>query len=163
MEARPSSEPIEERLDAVHARLQKHASGSVPDRLTDPDPETPEERWDAGQVWAHMAEFVPYWLVQLGNVVRDYAGQPVPFGRTKADAARLEGIATGRNEPVSELMARVHDGVEKWTRYLSTLPPDGWQAIGLHGRRGEMDVRAIVETFLLDHLDEHAAQLDGLR
>ena len=155
-------ESVGARLAAVEARLKSHAAGPAPDGLTEPDPgET--ERWEAAQVWGHMAEFVPYWLVQLDNVVRGYAGEPVPFGRTKADAARLEGIEAGRRQLISELMARVHDGLEKWTRYLSTLPPDGWQAIGLHGRRGAMDVRAIVETFLLDHLEEHAAQLDGLR
>jgi len=157
-----NAESVGARLAAVEARLKSHAAGPAPTGLTEPDPGD-TERWEAAQVWGHMAEFAPYWLVQLDNVVRAYAGEPVPFGRTKADTARLEGIEAGRQQPISESMAQVHDGVEKWTRYLSTLPPDRWQAVGLHGRRGEMDVRAIVETFLLDHLEEHATQLDGLR
>ena len=36
--------------------------------LTDPEPGT-GERWDAGQVWAHLAEFVGFWLAQASHVV----------------------------------------------------------------------------------------------
>lgn len=48
------------RLDAVERRLEAHAARS-PAGLSEPEPVT-GERWDAGQVWAHVAEFIPYWL-----------------------------------------------------------------------------------------------------
>ena len=151
---------INQRLDAVHERLQAHAARPVPTTLTDPDPDTPEERWDAGQVWAHMAEFVPYWLAELDKVVREYAGTPVPFGRIKTDAGRIAGIEDMRHVPVSELMARVTQAMEQWRSYLGALSVEQWRAIGLHQTRGEMDVTAQVDRFLLNHLKEHVDQLD---
>ena len=94
------------RLDAVEARLRRHAATAPQSGLTDPDPDTPEERWDAGQVWAHLAEFVPYWHGELSSVIGQYAGTPVPFGRTKTDPGRIAAIEVGRNEPASEQVTR---------------------------------------------------------
>jgi hypothetical protein len=153
---------VTQRLGAVQQRLETHAAGPVPANLTDPDPETPEERWQAGQVWGHLAEFLPSWLDQLEKVVNQDGGQPVPFGRTKADAARLEGIAAGLEVPIADQMASVRRAIEMARNYLAQLTPEQWAAIGLHGRRGEMGVPDIVRTFMVDHLEEHADQLDAL-
>jgi hypothetical protein len=151
-----------ERLETVESRLAEHAEGPAPDGLTDPD-EGGTERWEAAQVWAHMAEFVGYWQAQLENVVDRYDGKPVPFGRTKEDAGRIDGIEDGRHTPIGELMAQVHGGIEATRRYLPTLTAEQWNAVGLHPRRGEMGIAEMVERFTVDHLEEHADQLDGLR
>ena len=148
-------------LEDVEQRLVEVAAGPAPSGLTDPDPGG-TERWEAAQVWAHMAEFVTYWQAQLEHVVDTYRGQPVPFGRTKEDAARIEGIETGRSVPIAVLMERVHDGIEATRRYLPTLSADQWRSVGLHSRRGEMTVPQIVRRFTIDHLEEHADQLDDL-
>lgn len=148
-------------LEDVEQRLVEDAAGPAPTGLTDPDPEG-TERWEATQVWAHMAEFVAYWQSQLEHVVDSYRGQPVPFGRTKEDSGRIEGIETGRSVPIAVLMERVHDGIEAARRYLPTLSADQWRSVGLHPRRGEMTVPQIVERFTIDHLEEHADQLDDL-
>src|SRR5688500_20339571 len=92
-----------DRLDMVEQRLANHARGPAPDGLTDPDPGG-TERWEAAQVWAHMAEFVGYWQAELERVVSQYSGSPVPFGWTKEDEGRASGIETGRNVPIGELM-----------------------------------------------------------
>jgi hypothetical protein len=152
---------VSKRLGAVEARLATHAVAPVPAGLTEPDPGD-SERWQAAQVWGHLAEFMPYWLDQLQKVVAQYSGQPVPFGRTKADAARLEGIANGLGIPIATQMANVRQALEMARNYLATLTPEQWQAIGLHARRGEMGVPDIVKTFMVDHLEEHADQLDAL-
>ena len=52
------------RLDSVEKRLDQHASAETPTGLTDPDPGG-TERWEAGQVWSHIAEFVGYWQSQV--------------------------------------------------------------------------------------------------
>jgi hypothetical protein len=148
-------------LEDVEQRLTEHAAGPAPSGLTEPD-EGGTERWEAAQVWAHMAEFVAYWQAQLEHVVDAYRGEPVPFGRTKEDAARIEGIETGRSVPIPVLMERVHDGIEATRRYLPTLTAEQWHSVGLHPRRGEMTVPQIVEKFTIDHLEEHADQLDDL-
>jgi hypothetical protein len=153
---------ITQRMAAVEQRLETHAAGPAPDGLTDPDPETPEERWQAAQVWGHLAEFMPYWLGQIQMVISEFGGEPVPFGRTKADAARLEGIAGGLGTPIADQMASVREAIANARNYLDGLTPEQWAAIGLHSRRGEMNIPDIVQTFMLNHLEEHAAQLDAL-
>ena len=148
-------------LEDVEERLIEDAAGPAPTGLTEPA-KGETERWEAAQVWAHMAEFVSYWQAQLEKVVDNYHGQPVPFGRTAEDAARIEGIETGRHAPIAELMEQVHGGIETTRRYLPTLSAAQWQSVGLHPRRGEMTVPQIVERFTIDHLEEHADQLDEL-
>src|SRR5205085_993163 len=86
------------RLRAVQARLDEHAAAGAPPGLTEPDPGG-TERWEAGQVWAHLAEFPAYWLGQIQHILeRRLAGdpEPVPFGRTKTDAARIAAIERDR-------------------------------------------------------------------
>lgn len=151
-----------QRLDDVEARLFQHARAEPPSGLTQPDPGA-DERWEAGQLWAHIAEFVPYWHEQLETVIGSYDGTPVPFGRTKTDSGRITAIEMGRHEDIGHQMSRTHDSIVALKRYLAGLMPAEWNALGLHPTRGEMDVEAIVERFIVVHLEEHAAQLDLLR
>src|SRR5215203_979083 len=153
---------LDERFETVEQRLTEHALGPAPDGLTDPDAGG-TERWEAAQVWAHMAEFVAYWQAQLEKVIDDFHGRPVPFGRMKDDPARIDGVEDGRHTPIRDLMGQVHDEISVTRRYLPTLTDEEWQSIGLHPRRGEMQPAQMVEIFMLDHLEEHADQLDGLR
>ena len=149
------------RLAAVEARLEAHARREPPAGLTDPDPGA-DERWEAGQVWAHIAEFVPYWLGELRTVIGRFDGTAVPFGRTKTDAGRIAAIEVGRSEPVPNQMTRTAEAVAEVRRFLAGLTPAEWNALGSHSTRGEMDVEAMVERFIVAHLEEHAEQLDRL-
>jgi threonine dehydratase len=150
------------RLDRVRRRLADHAARPLPSGLTDPDPGA-SERWEAGQVWAHLAEFPAYWLGQLQHVLAEASGgEPVPFGRTKTDAGRIEGIERERRTDPAELLRRVSADVDAVAAAASSWPPDAWHRRGLHPTRGEMTVRQIADDFILDHLEEHADQLDGL-
>ena len=148
------------RLDAVEKRLQAH-SLAARDGLTDPD-EGGTERWEAGQVWAHIAEFVPYWDEQLHMVVSEYHGSPVPFGRSRTDPGRVRPIEENRNEPIAAQMAATHTALVALEDYVSGLSPADWSAVGMHPARGEMSAPQIVKFFVVDHLEEHADQLDGL-
>lgn len=153
---------IMERFELIEQRLAEHAEGPVPTELTDPD-EGGTERWEATQVWAHMAEFVAYWQSQLEKVIDNYSGTPVPFGRLKDDAGRIGGIEEGRHESIANLMEQVHDEIQVTRGYLPTLSDEQWQAVGLHPTRGELQPERMVEIFMLNHLEEHADQLDSLR
>jgi hypothetical protein len=149
------------RLEAAERRLDTLAREPAGTGLSEPDPGA-TERWDAGQIWAHIVEFVPYWQEQVESVIGSFDGEPVPFGRMKTDPGRIEAIEIGRSEPISEQHRRAHAAIEAFKRYLAGLTPAEWNAVGLHPRRGEMDVEAIVEEFVINHLEEHAAQLEGL-
>jgi hypothetical protein len=151
------------RLDAVEARLAAAAATEPPTgALTGADPDS-GERWDRGQVWSHLAEFIPYWIVQAGPMLRGAgSGTPVPFGRTKGDPERIGAIERDRREPVSVLWAGARADIAGLRSFLGAVRPDQWELRGLHPTRGEMTVDELVEMFLVGHLEEHADQLEGM-
>lgn len=156
--------PFLDRLGRVERRLAEHAARPVPSGLTDPNPGA-TERWEAGQVWAHLAEFPGYWLDQIRRILAARTGgtpEPIPFGRTPDDPGRLAAIERERRTDPAKLMRSVGAQLAEVTATLGALDDEAWGARGLHPRRGEMALPEVVERFLLDHLEEHADQLDGL-
>src|SRR5437867_11988221 len=93
----PQVEAYLDRLAAVQRRLAEHAARPLPTGLTDPDPGA-SERWEAGQVWAHLAEFPGYWLTEFRRVLDAHSAgaEPLPFGRTKTDPGRIAAIERDR-------------------------------------------------------------------
>ncbi len=149
------------RLASVEHGLRGHARAGLPGGLTEPDPGG-EERWDAGQVWAHVAEFGPFWLREVRKLADAHSDEPVPFGRTKADAERVAAIERDRGQPTDVLLERIVGSIGEVRETLAALPDQAWTARGLHSRLGEMTMPQVVERFLVGHLEEHAAQLDRL-
>jgi DinB superfamily len=149
------------RLADAERRLAEHAARPLPPGLTEPDPEG-EERWEAGQVWAHLAEFPGYWLAQAQRVIALPTNEPVPFGRVKTDAGRIAAIERDRNTDPAALLERVRSSLAEVTDAARTLPPEAWTRRGMHPSRGEMSVQQIFERFIAGHLEEHADQLDSL-
>ena len=129
--------------------------------MTDPDEKT-GERWEWGQVWAHLAEFVPYWMDQVRLVLREYGSDPVPFGRIKSDPGRVAAIERDRNRTPAELMSRLNGHLANLRLLIEDIGPEGWTKRGLHQTLGEMTVEQIVDEFLVGHLEEHEAQLNKL-
>ena len=151
------------RLDAVEARLSAASMNEpMPGEITDADPES-GERWDRGQVWAHLSEFIPYWIDQARPVLRGQAsGEPVPFGRTKSDPERIGAIERNRREAVFVLWADTSAGIAELRGFLTSMEPDQWDVLGLHPTRGAMTVNELVERYLIGHLEEHADQLEAM-
>ena len=153
------------RMADVERRLAEHAAGPIPAGLSEPDPGG-EERWEAGQVWAHLAEFPSYWMNQIRAILakRDSGvPEPIPFGRVKTDPGRVGAIERDRHESPAALMRRVRDSLAWVGEELRAMPDDAWEARGRHPTLGEMTVRPIAERFIVTHLEEHADQLDSLR
>lgn len=150
------------RMAVAEGRLAAFAEDPPPG-LTDPDPATGEQ-WDAGQAWAHVTEFVPYWQGEIERVVAGAARgeEPVAFGRSVADEGRVGAIEAGRHEPPAQQMARLAAALRVIRSYLLGLDDAAWAARGIHPRRGEMTVADITERFVVDHLEEHADQLEKL-
>jgi len=149
------------RLEYVALRLQQHASAVPAPGLTEPD-QPSGEQWEWGQVWAHLAEFVPYWMGQMRVVIEAPGTDPVPFGRTKTDPGRVDAIERDRPTPTSELWDRLQGQLGEFRRFLEELPPEAWSKEGQHPTLGTMDISRIVDRFVVGHLEEHATQLDGL-
>jgi hypothetical protein len=151
------------RLDAVEARLATLAAHEPqPAALTDADLGT-GERWDRGQVWAHLAEFIPYWIKQTRPILAGQpSGEPVAFGRTKSDPERIGAIERDRHEAVSSLWASTKEDIALMRTFLGGLSEHQWLDTGLHPTRGPMTTTEISEEFLVGHLEQHADQLEGL-
>jgi hypothetical protein len=149
------------RLADAERRLIEHADAPLPSGLTDPDPDT-DERWEAGQVWAHVAEFPNYWLGQAQRVVALPTNEPVPFGRVKTDSGRVGAIERDRHTDPEALLERVRTSLAEVTDAVRSFPPEAWTRRGAHPARGDMTVRQIIERFIVEHLEEHADQLDAL-
>jgi hypothetical protein len=149
------------RVTESERRLVEHASQPLPAGLSDPDPGA-EERWEAGQIWAHLAEFPAYWLGQAQRVIGQPTHSPVPFGRVKTDAGRLGAIERDRHTDPQALLDRVRSSLAEVTDAVRSWDDHTWRLRGIHPTRGEMSVEQIIETFIANHLEEHADQLDSL-
>ena len=150
------------RIDDVRGRLEGLVgTAPVPKGLTEPD-EPSGEQWAWGQVWAHLGEFVPYWMAQIKAIVEGDGEKPVPFGRVKTDEGRIAAIEADRGTPPQELMDRLAFQLRDLRVFLTDLSPEAWQREGVHETLGVMNVDKIVDMFLAKHLEDHAAQLDRL-
>src|SRR5438552_6903461 len=124
------------RIDQVAERFEKKAEISpAPQGLTEPD-QPSGEQWEWGQVWAHLAEFVPYWMGQMRVVIEAPGTDPVPFGRTKTDPGRVDAIERDRPTPTSELWGRLQGQLGEFRRFLEELPPEVWSKQGQHPTLG---------------------------
>jgi hypothetical protein len=145
------------RLRAAADRIRSTVP-TVPNQArTSPDPETGEQ-WDRGQVLAHVAEILPYWTQQVDLVI-ERGGEGVPFGRVKSDPDRVAAIERSRGEDTAELLARMDQGLQEVLALLGRLDDQALGLTGSHQRLGEMTVAAIIDRFIVDHLEEHADQL----
>ena len=151
-----------DRLDAVEASVHKHAAREIEGGLTPPDSGTGEQ-WDGGQLWAHVSDILPYWSGQARLLIDSYQGEPVPFGRAPTDPSRVDVIERNRHETVQFHWSRFEEGAEEVRALIANADERAWTEVkGLHRLRGEMGLEEILTSFMLAHLEEHAAQLDAL-
>jgi hypothetical protein len=149
-----------ERLRAAAGRIRASALVRPDDALTDPDPDT-GERWDRGQVLAHVAEMLPYWAQQAELIA---TGEQREFGRVRTDPGRVGAIERDRREDPQRLLDRVDEGVAVVIALLDRLDEQAMASPGHHQTLGDMTVAEILDRFAVAHLEEHADQLDlGLR
>ncbi|MGB9112391.1 MAG: histidinol-phosphate transaminase [Acidimicrobiales bacterium] len=160
VEGRAAAEWLD-RLDAVEERLASFASGDRRHGLTDPDPGG-EERWDEGQVWAHIAEFGDYWLAELRRILDTPGSASVPFGRTKSDPQRIAAIAENRALPPRAQLDLALVAIDELRALLSSMGSHDWSRIGEHPTLKTMDVNKFLGEFLVGHYEQHADQLAKL-
>jgi hypothetical protein len=142
---------VQDSLDVVYELAQERQ-----DHLTDPDAES-GERWTGRQVVAHMAELLGYWMAEAARVAASEV--PVPFGRPKSDLGRVAAVAEGQDQPVDVLVAVLGDRAAEVLSWLEGLEDEDLHRSGEHFKRGPMTVGRVVEHFVVEHLEEHAAQL----
>ena len=148
-------------IDRAISRLAAHARRPTPTGLTDANPTT-GERWDGGQVWAHLAEFGSYWIAALRGITDAASSDPVPFGRTKTDPHRIDEIEAHRHAPIDDQLAVVRRDAASCAATLADFTTTDWSRVGVHSTLGAMDVSSVLDLFLVGHWHEHADQLDAV-
>ena len=120
------------------------------------------ERWDRGNVLGHVAEMLPFWTAQVGQVL----GGGAKMGRDEVGMARRRmGIDSGREAGEDGLLTRVDEGMAGLLSVLAGMRdsdlerPLRFRSTG--GERQE-NLRYAVEHMLVGHLEEHLAQLRDL-
>jgi hypothetical protein len=123
----------------------------------------PESDWGPKEVLAHSAEMIPFWSGEIERILAaPVEADPVPFGRVATDPNRIDRIGRDRALPAAELFDRIEAGAIATGARLTALSADELSRRGLHPRAGEMTIPAIVERFIVVHLEEHVEQLDGI-
>jgi hypothetical protein len=148
-----------QRIDAVEVRLRaqvERAGGK-----TNADPKT-GETWERGQVWGHLAEFIAFWTEQAGDVIDEYRGEPVAYGRKGDNSARSAAIDSGLETPIETLWEEVRSDLTELRNFLNALPENWASAVGRRDSQEEVPVEEIIERILISHLEEHAAQLEAI-
>ena len=120
----------------------------------------PESGWGPPEVLAHVAEMLGYWLGQMDVVIAGAPG-PVPMGRATTDPQRARAIEDGRRLSTSELLGQIRVGIGAYVARLPLLSAGDWDARGVHPRLGEMTVAAMLDRFILSHVDEHVVQIEA--
>ena len=147
------------RIDAVEARLGAQVGRSGGTTAAD---EKTGDTWQRGQVWGHLAEFIAFWTEQAGDVIDEYQGEPVPYGRKGDNSARNTAIESGLEVPIATLWEEVQSDLAELRRFLLALPENWSAAVGNRDDQGEVRAEDIIERTLVAHLEEHAAQLEAI-
>jgi histidinol-phosphate aminotransferase len=152
---------VVDRIDELATRAVLSAARPTRGR-TAPDPGG-TETWDAGQVWAHLAELTGYWPRQLAHLV-DAEERPALIGRALDDASRIDPIAAaadGRAD-LGGLVSAVGRHLDAARSLVAGLSSADWDARGVTPTGLHHTASSVVERPLLAHVAEHLDQLDGL-
>ena len=160
-----SDDTLLQRMHDGAARLAATRPGVVdgaPWPLAERFDDAPEASWGPPEVLAHVAEMIPYWQGEMERILAGTGDGPVPFGRVATDPNRLGILERDRSLPPGELYDRIEHALERFGRRLSTLTAADDARIGVHPKRGEMTIPQIADAFVVNHLADHAVQLEGI-
>ncbi len=115
-------------------------------------------QWPVMSTLAHVSEILPYWAHQAENIAHNPGAL---FGRTHEDPDRIAAVDQHSRDSLTAIVARIRAGLDESVRALRSLPADGWASAGQHPRRGSMTVEQVIDAFLLEHVEEHAAQISA--
>lgn len=142
---------------AALVALQPEIEAGEPWPLAERFGTEPEAQWGPREVLAHCAEMLPYWVGELERIL---AGpEPARYGRVQTDPLRIATLERDRTLPIRELMARIADGAERYSRRLPAFTAADIARRGLHPTLGEQTVAEVLERTVVGHLEGHLAQL----
>jgi uncharacterized damage-inducible protein DinB len=114
--------------------------------------------WPVMSTLAHVAELLPYWAHQAERI----ASSPgTTFGRSHDDPDRVGAVEQHGHDSLDSAVQRLRASLDECLRTLRALPAEAWSKTGEHPRRGSMTVADVVEALLVEHTDEHVAQVSA--
>src|SRR5689334_16854236 len=153
------SEPMtaEEHIARVQGTVQQLLSEveKLPENVLYRAPE--EGEWPVISTLAHLAELLPYWAHEAAALAA--APGKTEVGRTHEDPRRIGAIEEHGRDSLAFIVPSVRSALEECTRTLRSIPEDGWNAVGQHVRGMPITANEIVQRFVVNHAQEHAAQI----
>jgi len=150
-----SGEAQAKRLERVYEEVAKLLQEpGVAARLRTPPGRS---EWSAMQTLGHMTEMIPYWLNHCRTLIAA-TGTPPAFGRTPGSPERLAGVSHGASADPDALLRQLHEAVRAAASEIRQLSTTERGKRGISSERGEMTVAQVIESFIVDHAEEHLAQ-----
>src|SRR5207245_8534848 len=88
-------------------------------------------------------------------------GTPPAFGRTPGSPERLAGVAHGASADPAALLRQLHEAVRTAASVIRQLSTTERGKRGISTERGEITVAQVIESFIVDHAEEHLAQVQA--
>ena len=120
-----------------------------------------ENEWSAMQTLGHMTEMIPYWLNHCRTLIAAM-GTPPTFGRTPGAPERLAGVAHGASADPDGLLRQLHEEIREAASVIRQLSAAERVKRGISTEQGEMTVAQVIELFIVDHAEEHLAQVQAV-
>jgi uncharacterized damage-inducible protein DinB len=117
-----------------------------------------EGEWPVMSNLAHVVEMLPYWAHQAEHIAR-HPGSA--FGRTVDDPGRRDGIEQHAHDAVDVIGPALRAAVDETLRTLRAIPGSGWDLSGVHPVRGPMTATQVLDALMVNHVEEHVAQIDA--
>jgi uncharacterized damage-inducible protein DinB len=151
-----SGEAQAQRLERVYEEVAKLLrEPGVASRLRTPPG---ENEWSGMQTLGHMTEMIPYWLNHCRTLIATTETPPT-FGRSHGSPERLAGVAHGASADPDALLRQLREEVWAAASVIRQLSIAERGKRGISTERGEMTVAEVVESFIVDHAEEHLAQV----
>lgn len=114
--------------------------------------------WPVMSTLAHLAELMPYWVHQAERI----ASTPgLVIGREHDDPDRIGPIEQHGRDSLPSMVTRLQASLAEAVATLRALPAEAWTHAAQHPTRGAMSIQDLVDAFLVDHAEEHAAQIQA--
>ena len=151
-----SGEAQAKRLERVYEEVVKLLrEPGVASRLRTPPGGS---EWSAMQTLGHTTEMISYWLNHCRTLIAA-TGTPPTFGRAAGSPERLAGIAHGASADPDALLDQLHEEVRTGASVIRQLSTAQRGKRGISTEGGEMTVAQVIESFIVDHAEEHLAQV----
>lgn len=113
------------------------------------------DEWTAAEITGHVSE-APLTFANHAKLLAEQGGGRA--GREPDDPGRLAAVQRLADRGPKEGADLVREGVREACTVLRSIPEAGWNVEAQHSRMGQVSVRGMVESSVLEHLQGHLRQ-----